>query len=142
MNTPSWAKKAYNPEVVDNGSVTAPKQAASNDEEPFVFELAELALGAPSTSYPESPPYEARWPALIEKMERLTDVVSGMEAKITMVARLTGMVSQMEATMLQRFHTIEDKLTQLQQDRIGAVQPAFQAAFQGADNWDWHWPKP
>ena len=96
----------------------------------FVFELAEPAVGAPSTSSPRSPPHEDRWPDLIEKME----------AKIAMVARLTGMVSQMEATMLQRFRTSEDKLTQLQQNCTGAVQPAFQAAFQGADDWDWHWP--
>ena len=36
--------------------------------------------------------------------------------------------------MLQRFRTIEDKLTQ--------VQPPFHPAFQGADNWHWHWPEP
>ena len=31
-------------------------------------------------------------------------MVSGLEAKIAMVARLTDMVSEMEATMLQPFH--------------------------------------
>ena len=65
-----------------------------------------------------------------------------MEAtKIAMVGHFTDVVSEMEATMLQRYCTIEDKLTQLQQDRTGAVQPAFHPAFQGADNWHWHWPK-
>ena len=51
------AKKANDAEVVDNGSVTAPQQAASNDEEPLVFELAEPVLGAPSTSFFGSSPH-------------------------------------------------------------------------------------
>ena len=59
------AKKAYNAEVVDSGSLTAPQQAASNDD------LAEPALGAPSTSSSGSPSHEDRHPALIAKMEAL-----------------------------------------------------------------------
>ena len=127
-------KKAYNAEVVDDDSVTIPQQAASNDEEPFAFELAEPALDTPSTRSSGSPSHEDRRPALIEKMERRTYVVSGMEAKIAMMARLTDVASEMVATMFQRFCTIEDKLTQ--------VQPPFQPAFQGADNWHWHCSEP
>lgn len=123
-------KKAYSTEVFDDGSVTAPQQVTSNDEEPFAIELPEPALGAPSTSSSGSPPHEDRRPALIERMEYFTDMVSGMEAKKVMVACLTDVVSGMEATMLQRFHSIEDKLIQ--------VQPPFQVT----DKWQWHWPKP
>ena len=127
-------KKAHSTEVFDDGSVTAPQQVTSNDEEPFAIELPEPALGAPSTSSSGSPPHKDRRPALIERMEHFTDTVSGMEAKIVMVARLTDVVSGMEATMLQRFRSIEDKLMQ--------VQPPFQPAFQVIDKWHWHWPKP
>ena len=44
------AKKAYNTEVANDGSVTAPQQATSIDKEPLVFERAGPALGKPSTS--------------------------------------------------------------------------------------------
>ena len=125
------AKKAYNTEVVNDDSITAPQQATSNDEEPLLFELADSALGEPSSSSSGAPPHKDRWPALIEKMERLTHVVSGMEVKIAMVGHLTDVMSGMEATMLWCFRTIEDKLMRLQ-DRT--------AAFQGA--YDWHWPEP
>ena len=54
------AKKDYNAEVVDDGSITAPQQATSNDEEPLVFELADPALGKPSSSSSGAPPHEDR----------------------------------------------------------------------------------
>ena len=81
--------------MVDEGSVTVPQQATSNDEEPLVFELDDPALGEPSTSSSGSSPHEGRRPTLIEKMERLTDMVSGMEARIAMVGRLTNVVANM-----------------------------------------------
>lgn len=54
------AKKAYNTEVVNDDSITAPQQATSNDEEPLLFELADSALGEPSSSSSGAPPHKDR----------------------------------------------------------------------------------
>ena len=97
------AKKVYNAEVADDGSVTAPQQVNSSEEEPLVFELAEPAQTEHSTDPSRPPPHEDRQPALITMMEHITDVVSGTEAKIEMVESLTNVVTEMQTKMLHSF---------------------------------------
>ena len=108
------SKKTYNAEVVDDGStVQAQRPTASREEPLFTLEMVD----PPPADSQGPPPCEERQPALIEKMERLTDIVAGLEARI-----------------LSRFDSVEDRLTKLQADvdclkcaRTGVeVQPTMQ----------------
>ena len=100
--TVAWGKtkKTYNAEVVDDGSrVQVPPQPASNEEEPLAMELVDPAPA-------EDSPHEERQPALIDRMERLTDLITGLEARV--LCRFDGLQV--------RFDGLEGRLTQLQLD--------------------------
>ena len=77
------SKKTHNAEVVDNDSRVAVQQpvevqqpATSNEDEPLVMKLVDPA---PTENRPT---HEERQPTLIIKMECLTDLISGLEARI------------------------------------------------------------
>ena len=92
------AKKVYNAEVLDDGSGFAvPLQetaSATNEDEALLLESADPP--PPETGVQE---HEDRQPALIERMEALTDALSGLEAK-----------------MLCQFQAQEERLTRLFHD--------------------------
>ena len=88
------SKKTYNAEVVGDGSVAQVQQANSHEDEPFAMELVD-----PAPADTQGPPREERQAALISRMEQLTDVVAGLEARI-----------------LCRFDSIEYCLTKMQAD--------------------------